>query len=207
MSRRVSPRTAGAAALAVSAFLVTHEAFRSVEHRFALQGQRQGVDVDLTAQEPMHLEFELSVQAEGDGESGVALRMNDAPIAKVVPETRFAFQRIRVPIPATAVHSGRNRLEFEAYGPDGTHFELRGRLHNYFGINPRFPRAFVVSDEAAWRRWSQLGAVAALVRCVVFGIAGFALVVLFARTLALLDMRAGIGVLLLPSMLLWAVLV
>jgi lysophospholipase L1-like esterase len=165
------------------------------------------VDVNLTAQEPMHLEFELSVQADGDGASGVALRVNGAPIVKVVPETRFAFQRIRVPIPATAVRGGTNRLEFEAYGPDGTHFELRGRLHNYYGINPRFPRAFVVSDEAAWLRWSQLSAVAALVRVVVFATAGFALIVLFARTLALLDMRAGIGVLLLPSMLLWAVLV
>lgn len=208
MSRRVTPRAAGAAAtLAVSAFLVSHEAFQSVEHRFALQGQRQGVDVDLPVQEPLHLEFELSVRAEGVAESGVAVRVNDTSVAKVVPETRFAFQRIRVPIPATAVRGGTNRLEFESFGPIDTRFELRGRLHNYYGINPRFPRAFVVSDEAAWRRWSQLGAVAALVRFAIFGIAGFALVVLFSRTLALLDIRAGIGVLLLPSMLLWAVVV
>ena len=39
-----------------------------------------GVSVAVPAQEPLHLEFELSVQTEGDAESGVIVRFNGTPI-------------------------------------------------------------------------------------------------------------------------------
>jgi lysophospholipase L1-like esterase len=193
------------ALLAFPALLVTHETFRPVEHRFALQGERDAVTVDLPAQEPMHLEFELSVQAAGDGDAGVELRVNNMSIARVAPRARYVFQRIRVPVPAAAVRAGPNQLQFEAYGGPDVRFELRGRLHNYYGINPRFPRAFVVADEAVWQRWSQLGVVAALVRFVGFALASIFVMLLFRRTLALLDVRAAGGTLLAPAVVLWGV--
>jgi hypothetical protein len=196
---------AGVLGLAVPAAFVTHETFQPVEHRFALQGDRDTVTVDLPAREPLHLEFELSVQAAGAGETGVELRVNDTSVARVAPEARYVFQRIRVPIPAAAVRVGPNRFQFVSYGASDVSFELRGRLHNYFGINPRFPRAFVVSDEAHWQRWSQRGIVTSLFGFVGVAFASLLAILLFARTLALLDVRAGVGTLLAPSVLLWSV--
>lgn len=194
-----------AAALAVAAFLSTHETFQPVEHRFALEGHRGEVTVAQPAQEPLLLEFELGVQAADNGEAGVALRFNGTPIARVTPDARYVFQRVRVPVPAVAVRGGPNQLEVESFGAADTRFELRARLHNYFGINPRFPRAYVVSDEAMWLRWTQHGVGATLVRLAAFFLASLVAILVFVRSLAILDIRVGVGVLLAPSLLLWSV--
>jgi hypothetical protein len=189
---------AAALALALAAWLVTHETFQPIAHRFTLQGAADSVSVHLPDAQPLHLEFELSVHAESAAESGVDVRMNGTSIARVAPPTRYAFQRVRVAIPGGAVTAGNNRLEFEAYGDPDARFEIRGRLHNFYGISPRFPRAVVVSDEAAWLWWSRLGAFA-LVRFAGFALASFVVLLLFVRMLALLDIRPRLPVLFAPS--------
>lgn len=180
-SRLSGSLLAAAASLAVPACLHTHETFEPIEHRFNLEGQRAEATVDLSIREPLHLEFELSVQAPGEAEAGIVLRLNGQQIAKVAPDTLYVFQRIRVSVPWDAVRVGPNRLDVEAYGGPGARAELRARLHNYSGINPRFPRVFVVSDEAARLRWARQPLAIGVGRFVAFYLASLLMLWVVAR--------------------------
>ncbi len=137
-----------AAALAVPAYALTHEGFRPIEQRAHLEGSEATWAFDLKSPESLFLEFEFTVRAPDEGTAGIVVSVNGTEVAAIQARQLYVTQRAMPLVPLHAVRKGANRLQVKAVGPASATFEMNLRLHNYYGINPRFPRAFVVSDEA-----------------------------------------------------------
>lgn len=195
-----------ALALALPAYVLTNESFRPIEERVHLQGRDASWSFELTSSESLFLEFEFTVRASSEGSARIVLGFNDTEVASIKSEKLYVTERAMVLVPLTSVRPGENRLHVRVDGPPSATFELDLRLHNYYGISPRFPRAIVVSDEAVTHFFSQLSMSRRALRfatfyllslIVVWGIAGVS------------GRHSGAGayvLMLSPSVLLWCTL-
>lgn len=195
-----------AAALAVPAYVLTHESFRPIELSVHLQGGEATWFFELASPESLFLEFEFTVRAPDERKAGIVLALNGAEVARIQARQLYVTQRAMPLVPLNAVRTGANRLQVKADGPASATFEMNLRLHNYYGINPRFPRAFVVSDEAVSNVFRQLSMSRSVLRFAAFYLSGLLVVWGIARVS---HRPSGVGayvLLLSPSVLLWCML-
>ncbi len=160
--------SASAILLAVSASLLTNESFIPVVERFHVEGREAGVDFRLAAREPLFLEFELVLGAPGDARPAVAISLNGTSVSEVRPVALHRTERGKVELPASAVREGPNRLAFIIRGTTESTFDINGRVNNYYGIAPDFPRVFVVGDSAVTHRAAERSLVGRVLRFAVF---------------------------------------
>ena len=197
--------------LALPAFLLTNETFQPVEIQVSLEGEDASHVFSLDVAEPLLLETEFAVRppAQADatlGSAALLLTLNGVRVARVEAEQLYVVNRAMPLAPVAAVRGGTNRLEVTLDGPSSFAFDATLRIHNYRGINPRFPRAFVVPDEAVAHFFARGSVVRHLVRLAVIGMLGLVAVWGIAM-LARRQSRAGSMLLLLsPATLLWATL-
>ena len=144
-------------ALAGAAFLLLHESFQPFSVSFTLDGRDRSETFRLETREPLFLEYELVLRAEGRERPPVAVTLNDRAVAVPAVASAYATARAHVPLPLDATRSGTNVLRVRVGGVESNTFVLRARVHNYYGIAPDFPRAVVVADEAVAHRRAQIG--------------------------------------------------
>ena len=128
--------------------MLLHASFRPYAVRFEAEGQRHTQFFALPNREPLFLEFELVLRAPGTERPAVTFTLNDARAEVVQGATSFTIQRRHVLLPFDAVRQGENWLHVALDPPASASFDLRARIHNYYGIAPDFPRAVVVADSA-----------------------------------------------------------
>lgn len=200
----IRPVLGFALALALPAYLVTNESFRPFEARFQLAGDRAVQTIDLAPPEPLFLEYELILRAPVDARPTVVVDLNGSRAATIPARRLFATQHDNVLLALAPVRQGANRLEAAVEGATGATFELRARLHNYYGIAPDFPRVFVVADESVAHATAARPLFRRGVRFVVFYLASLALLVVVGRQAARRSSGAGAAFLLLsPSLVPW----
>ncbi len=192
-----------ALALAVPAYALTNESFRPIEERVHLQGRDARWSFGLASPESLFLEFEFTVRASSDGRAGIVLALNDTEVATIQAETLYIAQRARLLVPLDAVRKGENRLHVRVDGPPSATFELNLRLHNYYGISPRFPRAVVVSDEAVTHFIDQLSMSRRALRFVTLYLLSLIVVWGIARVSGRQSGAGAYVLMLSPSVLLW----
>ena len=200
-----------ALALALPAFLLVNESFWPVEERASLEGRTASHVFSLDAAEPLLLEMEFAVRplAQADaapGSAALLLTLNGVRVERVEAEQLYVVNRAMPLAPVGAVRESDNRLDIALDGPPSFVFDATLRIHNYRGINPNFPRMFVVPDEAVAHFFTQGSAVRHLVRLAVVG----ALSLVTVWGIAVLTRRqsraASTLLLLSPPILLWATL-
>lgn len=139
--------------LALSAFLLVNERFQPLSLRWTVEGRDRAQYFSIGSREPLFLEYDLVVRSEERQRPTVAVTLNDRPVTVPAVSAAYSTAGANVPLPFDAVRSGTNVLRVRIGGAASNTFEMRARLHNYFGIAPDFPRAVVVGDEAvAYRR-------------------------------------------------------
>lgn len=139
---------AGAALLALPAFLLTPTSFQPLERRADLQGREAAWAFELDTPESLFVEGEFTVRSAGRDRADVVVVLNGVEVERVRPPTLYIQHRAMIRLPLAAVRAGGNLLEVRLDGPADATFLVHARLHNYYGISPRFPRAVLVSDEA-----------------------------------------------------------
>ena len=197
-----------AVALAIPAFLLAAGPFQPFEERVTLGGEIASHSFSLESPQPLYLEFEFAVQPPPGLDTDVdaaaiAISLNDVLVARLSTERYFVMARAMPLVSRSLVLSGENRLDVEVDGPTGFTFDMNLRVHNYSGINPQFPRAFIVPDEAVFRDllgrppWTHLSRLALI-------LAASVLVVLtLARALQGHSRRTSMLVMFSPLILLW----
>jgi hypothetical protein len=170
-----------ALALALPAYLVTNETFRPFEARFQLEGGRAGQTIELAAREPLFLEYELILRAPVESRPTVVIDLNGSRAATIPARRLFATQHDNVLLAFAPVRQGENRLEAAVEGAPGATFELRARVHNYYGIAPDFPRVFVVADESVAHATAARPLFWRGVRFLMFYLASLAMLLVVAR--------------------------
>ena len=168
-------------ALAGAAFLLLHESFQPFSVRFTLDGRDRSETFRLEIREPLFLEYELVIRAQGRERPPVAVTLNDRRVAVPAVAAAYATARAHVPLPLDATRSGANVLRVRVGGAESNTFVLRSRVHNYYGIAPDFPRAVVVADEAVAHRRAQTGVGATVATLLVLIILSVGLVWLLDR--------------------------
>ena len=201
---------AAAAMLALPALLLVHASFVPVEVGATIAAGNTHV-FTLTAAEPLVLESEYVVRPSGDGGdltvgADLVVSLNGAEVARLAASQLFVVNRAMPVAPAAGVRVGTNRLDVVLDGPPGYTGELTVRIHNYTGINPNFPRAFVVPDAALAHRLATTPPVAHAARLVVILLLSLALARALVPLAAGLAPTAGAVALASPSVLLWAAL-
>jgi hypothetical protein len=208
MDRRT--HLAAAAVIALPALLLVHTSFVPVEVTATLAAGDTHT-FTLATVEPLVLESEYTVRPPGDGGdltvgADVVLALNGTEVARLPSPQLFVVHRAMPVAPAAAARAGTNRLGVTLDGPPGYTGDLTLRLHNYTGINPGFPRAFVVPDAAFVHRAATIPVAAHVAR----GVTLLALAWLLVRLLTpLVAGRSPVSALLAlasPSVLLWAAL-
>lgn len=190
--------------LAIPAAALTHEAFRPFALRLVAEGRGHHQTFALPKREPLYLEYELIVR-DFDGERPrVVVLVNGTPAATLQASSAFATERGRVLLPLEPLRDGENelRIAFDPAASAGT-FELRARLHNYFGIAPDFPRAAVVADQAVAHVVAQRTPLARAGRFAIVYLACLALMVVLTRLYSP-QHRGGWTMLAVPLVLPWA---
>jgi lysophospholipase L1-like esterase len=138
-------------ALAVPSWLLTAASFTPLEHRASLNGSDVTWSFPLVAPEWLFLESDLTVRTADGTRPTVVVSLNDREVARLQPTSLFVGERRRTLIPMGDTRAGANQLRVRV--ADATaNFAMNLRVQNYHGINPRFPRAVVVADEAAASR-------------------------------------------------------
>jgi hypothetical protein len=208
MLRRV--HLAAAVALSLPALLLVHATFVPVEIGATLAAGDTHA-FTLTGAEPLVLESEYVVRPPGQGGdltvgADLLLVLNGAEVARLAPSQLFVVHRAMPVAPAAAARVGTNRLTVTVDGPPGYTGEITVRVHNYTGINPSFPRAFVVPDAAVGHRLVTTPISTHLVRLFVILLLALALARLLAPLAAGLRPAAATAALASPSVLLWAAL-
>jgi hypothetical protein len=195
-------------AFGLPACLVTNESFQPIDERIRLEGRSAEHAFDVPTGEPVFLEYGLIIRTAGESRPTVRIDLNGSRATAVAGDRLFATNGGKVLLPVALVRPGRNVLRVEIEGDSGASFELGGRIQNYFGIAPDFPRVFVVADEAV-RHVNRVRPIAfRAFRFVVFLLVGWSTALaLTARRFD--DERVEIGRLLFvasPSVLPWIVL-
>lgn len=179
--RHVARLLAFAIALAVPATALHHESFQPLERRVELQGRTADWSFELPSAESLYLEIGVIVRTSGTGSADVAVDVNGTELSRLRPDTLYAIKRSIVAVPAALTRAGTNRLGFRVQGPADATFDVRVRVHNYYGISPKFPRATVVSDEAARRFFAEQGWAGLAPRFGLFVLAGLGAAVVARR--------------------------
>jgi hypothetical protein len=144
-------------ALAIPAGLLTRESFEPIDDRFSVSGD-DSHDVTLPSPEPLYLEYALVA---GDGQRipmDAIVEVNGAPAGRIGVDRLFAPVSGKVLLPGPSFRAGPNLIQLKLAPGSPATVRLDGRLHNYYGIAPDFPRVFVVADEAVavWRQRQSL---------------------------------------------------
>ena len=142
------PVLAFALAFALPAFFVTNESFQPIDERIRLEGRSAEHTFEVPTGEPIFLEYGVIVRAAEGPRPAIAIDLNGTPAAGLATDRLFATTGGKVLLPVGLVRPGRNVLRVSVDGAPAATFELGGRLQNYFGIAPDFPRIFVVADDA-----------------------------------------------------------
>ena len=93
----------------------------------------------------------FTLDGEPRGDAGVAFLLNDELVHREEVPTRYVMHWVRFPAGHALSRAGGNELLVEIVEPGSSGastLQLTARLHNYYGINPKFPRAYVVLDES-----------------------------------------------------------
>jgi len=137
-----------ALAFALPAFLVTNESFHPIDERIRLEGRSAEHTFEVPTGEPIFLEYGVIVRAAEGPRPTIAIDLNGTPAAGIATDRLFATTGGKVLLPVGLVRPGRNVLRVSVEDAPAATFELGGRIQNYFGIAPDFPRIFVVADDA-----------------------------------------------------------
>jgi len=154
--------------LALLSALVTKESFTSLDASITLTTDDADCTVTIPAREPLYLEYALTVRAPGAERPAVSLEWNGIPVAQLPVRRLFVPEGGRILVPADAVTAGENRVRIVTDGAAGSTFELQARIHNYYGIAPDAPRAYVVADELVRHAASETTTLGAALRFGVF---------------------------------------
>lgn len=187
--------------LAIPAYELLHESFRPWAVRVTLQGQAQAHAFDLPARESLFLEYELVVRVAGAERPRLIVTLNGTPATSVSSRSAFTTERGRVLLPFEAVRAGENLLHVALEPATLATFDLRARVHNYYGIAPDFPRAAVVADEAVRHQVAHRSIAAGVARAGVVWLASVGLLSLLSLTG---PGRARVPLLFVPSVVPWA---
>jgi hypothetical protein len=153
--------------MGVAGHAVLNEAFTAYSTRFVLTGHDETRSFHLPVRAPLFLEYELVLRTTDPVRRPVLVTLNDAAVAVPPPGAPFSASRANVPLPFDATREGDNVLRVRLQGAGGGTFELRARVHNYYGIAPDFPRAVVVSDEAVTHRASRMSVAERVLRVLI----------------------------------------
>lgn len=159
-------RLASALLLAFPAFLLVNETFHPIDEHVALPDPALAhvFQFELDRPEPLYVEYGVTLRAENAGARPVAvLAVNDTIVARVTGARLFVSEGGRTLAPMAATRAGNNRLRVSVEGAAEATVSMNGRIQNYYGIAPDFPRMVVVADAAvtaAWvqQSWGRLGA-------------------------------------------------
>jgi hypothetical protein len=195
-----------ALAVALPAYLQTNPSFQPIDERLQLSGQTAEWPFRIASRESLFLEFALTTRAAGRERPTVAIGVNGTEAARLQADNLYVAEGGRLLLPVAAIRAGENRLTL-SIDDQSSAFEFTARLQNYRGINPRFPRAFVVSDEAVALRAANRSAVARALTFTAFFLAALAIVSLLGRVGGGLMPGWGAALLLAPSAVLWGTLV
>jgi lysophospholipase L1-like esterase len=133
---------------ALPAVLVTNETFQPVDTRITLEGATATQVLRLARSQPLFLEYGLTLRAPGAARPTAVIDLNGTTVTRVPAERLYVPVSGKVLAPARAAREGANELRVQIEGAVDATFELNGRLQNYYGIAPDFPRVFVVPDAA-----------------------------------------------------------
>ncbi len=153
--------------LAGSAYLLVNETFQPLSLQWTVEGRDPARQFSIARREPLFLEYDLVVRADGQERPSVVVTLNDRPVSVPVAKAAYSAAGAKVPLPFDAVRSGTNVLRVRVEGAPSNTVQMRGRLQNYFGIAPDFPRAVVVGDEAVAYRRAHTSLAAAATRILV----------------------------------------
>jgi hypothetical protein len=139
-----------AALLALPAHVLWERSYEPFEARFRLDQRRPGTTFTLDRAQPLYLEYGLIART-GDPASAspsiaLIIELNGAEAARIVPERLYGKTIRKIALAAEPVRDGDNVLTARVDAGPGATFDLDGRLQNYHGIAPDFPRVFVVDD-------------------------------------------------------------
>ncbi|HEX5070800.1 MAG TPA: SGNH/GDSL hydrolase family protein [Vicinamibacterales bacterium] len=145
-------------ALAIPALLLARESFQPVDDRFSLSGI-EAHTVTLGSPQPMYLEYAVIAGGDQPVPAEAVVDVNGSISARLRVDRLFAPVTGRVLLPESSFRTGANRVSVtipagSVSSPSAT-VRVDGRLHNYYGIAPDFPRVFVVADEAVAAWWTQ----------------------------------------------------
>jgi hypothetical protein len=137
-----------ALALTVPAFLLIKIWFLPLDVKLMLTQAASASTVALDAPASLYIEYGLTVRAPEGVAPQATVFWNGIKVAEVPAQRLFVADRGRLLVPVDATRQGDNELRVTVDGPPETTFEFQARVHNYYGIAPDFPRAYIVSDEA-----------------------------------------------------------
>jgi hypothetical protein len=203
-------------ALAVPAFLLTNPSFRPYEARFHVGTSQPTYAFDLPSREPLFLEYVINLRSpeeakptsKVEAQPSVTVELNGRPAATIAAPSLYASHQDKILLALDPVQTGRNELRVALAGRDAATFDLEGRLHNYSGIAPDFPRIAVVADETVANAIAARPLWRSALAFVAFYAASAILLALITRVAGATQRSAGSRVVLLasPSIVLWAAL-
>lgn len=192
---------------AIAASQITHESFSPLDVGVRVEGRegRQAFIIDSTS--PLFLEYGLIVRSTEGGRPAVVVDLNGQRSATIISDRLYAPKSGRLLFPVERIQVGSNVLQVAVDGTPAATFELWGRIQNYYGIAPDFPRAFVVADEAVAHTVGERGRVVQIVRFSAFVLGGLLMVWVVSRVPPRRHSRAArILLLASPSILPWGIL-
>src|SRR5687768_8136396 len=137
VSRSIPALTLAAGlALAGAAFLLLNGSFQPFSVSFMLDGRDRAETFHLETREPLFLEYELVLRAQGRERPPIAITLNGRPVTVPAITSAYATARAHVPLPLDATRSGPNVLRVRVGGAESNTFVMRARVHNYYGIAP-----------------------------------------------------------------------
>jgi hypothetical protein len=134
-------------ALALPAFLLTNASFRPYEARFHISTSQPAYTFELPSREPLFLEYVITLRSPDEVRPAVTVELNGRQAATIATTSLYASHQDKILLALDPVQAGRNELRVALVSGAAATFDLEGRLHNYSGIAPDFPRIAVVADE------------------------------------------------------------
>jgi hypothetical protein len=148
MNRR-HPVIIVAVIVATASWLLASPSVTPIEFRGVLTRGDDAFTFSLAAPEWLFLESDLVLRASGDERPVVVATVNDVELRRFRPASLYVAERSRTLIPIGHLRAGPNTLRLDLADGSAADFVMNLRLQNYHGINPRFPRALIIADEAA----------------------------------------------------------
>jgi hypothetical protein len=188
---------------ALPAFLLSDPGFVPIAERVEGEGTAIRHAFRLKRIESLYLDYELIAESAGPRRPAVEVELNGSVVASLPVAALFRQEFGRALLPVAAARQGANEIVVRVGEGDESKLTLHGRLHNYYGIAPDFPRAAVVSGDAVLAAWSAEGVAAGGVRWLALYAGALLLVWLFQ---GVLPVGTPSWVLLAPAALLLAIL-